>query len=232
MVLNKRNVAAFLLSEYYIFSGKVKRINSRAASGEFILSVYFHDPSKKLFESCVTWFKNHGYSFISTDDLVAIASGNLPFPSLAVLFTVDDGWKDNKANIAAIANKHKVPVTILRNGKEQTVTVSLKNKAGNYDVVKKDALADLLGAEFITLDPRKAREYGVSGGVFVKKIKDGAINDQTRMKDGFVILKVNNKEVKSIIELKDAIGSNKTVTISGFYPGFDALYEYPLTLGE
>ena len=126
----------------------------------------------------------------------------------------------------------KVPVTFLRNGREQTVTVTLKNKAGNYDIVKNDEAADLLGADFTTLDAKKARELGVSGGVIVKKIKEGALNDQTRMKDGFVILKVNGKDVKSVAELKDAVGSEKSVTISGFYPGYDGLYEYPITLGE
>ena len=126
----------------------------------------------------------------------------------------------------------KVPVTFLRNGKEQTVTVTLKNKAGNYDVVKNDETTDLLGADFATLDTKKAKEFGISGGVIVKKIKEGALNDQTRMKDGFVILKVNGKEVKSVAEMKDAMGSEKSVTISGFYPGYDGLYEYPITLGE
>ena len=126
----------------------------------------------------------------------------------------------------------KVPVTIVRNSKEQTVTVTLKNKAGNYDIVKNDEVTDLLGADFTTLEPKKAKEFGVNGGVIVKKIKEGAFNDQTRMKDGFVILKVNGKDVKSVAELKDAIGSEKSLTISGFYPGYDGLYEYPITLGE
>ncbi len=126
----------------------------------------------------------------------------------------------------------KVPVTFLRNGKEQTVTVTLKNKAGNYDIVKNDEASDLLGADFTTLDAKKAKEFGVIGGVIVKKIKEGALNDQTRMKDGFVILKVNGKEIKSVTELKEAVGNEKSVTISGFYPGYDGLYEYPITLGE
>ena len=88
----------------------------------------------------------------------------------------------------------------------------------------------MLGADFITLDQKKAKEYGVSGGVIVKKINSGALNDQTRMKDGFIILKINDKDVKSVEELKTAIGSQKSVTISGFYPGYDGLYEYPITL--
>jgi serine protease Do len=126
----------------------------------------------------------------------------------------------------------KIPVTYIRNGKENLVTVTLKNKAGNFDIVKADAAIDNLGAELVSLDPKKAKEYGVPGGVVVKKINDGVINDQTRMKDGFVILKLNNKDVKNLDELKAAIGANKNVTISGFYPGYDGMYEYPITLSE
>ena len=126
----------------------------------------------------------------------------------------------------------KIPVTIVRSGKENTVTVTLKNKAGNLDIVKADAAIETLGADMTTLDAKKAKEYGVSGGVVVKKINGGALNDQTRMKDGFVILKINDKEVKSLDELKAAIGANKTITISGFYPGYDGVYEYPITLSE
>ena len=126
----------------------------------------------------------------------------------------------------------KVPVTYLRNGKESTVTVTLKNKAGNYDIVKGNDAIEALGADLATLDQKKAREYGVAGGVIVKKINAGALYDQTRMKDGFIILKVNDKTVKSIDEFKEIVGTQKDITISGFYPGYDGIYEYPLTLGE
>ncbi|MBK9531055.1 MAG: trypsin-like peptidase domain-containing protein [Chitinophagaceae bacterium] len=125
----------------------------------------------------------------------------------------------------------KIPVTYRRNGKENTVTVTLKNKAGNYEIVKADAVIEALGADLVTLDPKKARDYGIAGGVIVKKINEGALNDQTRMKDGFIILKVNDQDVKSVEEMKAAVGNNKNINISGFYPGYDGLYEYPLSLG-
>ncbi|MEO6668298.1 MAG: polysaccharide deacetylase family protein [Ferruginibacter sp.] len=112
MVFNRRNIAAFLLSKFLILSGKVARVKKKAANGDLILSVYFHDPSKKLFESCVKWFLKKGYSFISTDELALVAKGQLPFPKAAVIFTVDDGWRGNKPNIASVANKYKIPVTI------------------------------------------------------------------------------------------------------------------------
>lgn len=112
MVFNKRNIAAFLLSRFLIASGKVGKVKKKAANGDFILSVYFHDPSKKLFESCVKWFLKKGYSFISTDELAEIARGAKPFPRAAVIFTVDDGWSGNKENIAAVAKSYSIPVTI------------------------------------------------------------------------------------------------------------------------
>jgi hypothetical protein len=109
-------------------------------------------------------------------------------------------------------------------------TVTLKNRAGNYDIVKNDSQLELLGADFATLDAKKAKEYGIEGGVMVKKINSGALNDQTRMKDGFIILKANDKNIKSVDEFKSIIQSEKNITISGFYPGYDGLYEYPITL--
>ncbi len=125
----------------------------------------------------------------------------------------------------------KMNVSYLRDGKENTVSVTMKNKAGNYEVVKAEIAADKLGADLATLDAKKAKEYGVSGGVLVKKIKpEGAIDKQSRMKDGFVILKINDKTVSSLDELKKTIGTEKDITVSGFYPGYDGLYEYPLSL--
>jgi S1-C subfamily serine protease len=110
--------------------------------------------------------------------------------------------------------------------------VTLKNKAGNYDLVKKDSKIDLLVADFTNLEAKKAKDYGIEGGVIVKKINSGAIFDQTRMKDGFVILKINDKDVKSVDEMRKLIAQESTITISGFYPGYDGLYEYPINLDE
>jgi serine protease Do len=124
----------------------------------------------------------------------------------------------------------KVPVTFIRGGKETTVTVSLKNQSNTYDVVKAAVAADKLGADLVTLDPKKAKEYGITGGVVVKKINEGAIDKQTRMTDSFIILKVNDKTVNTLDELKAAIGDSKSITISGFYPGYDGMYEYPIDL--
>ena len=154
-----------------------------------------------------------------------------------LLKTINGTEINNGAEMQGLISRQKpgdkMPVTYVRNGKENAVVVTLKNKAGNYEVVKAEAALDALGADLATLDAKKARDYGVAGGVIVKKISvSGALNDQTRMKDGFIILKVNDKEVKSVDELKALIGSNKDITISGFYPGYEGVYEYPLSLSD
>jgi len=124
----------------------------------------------------------------------------------------------------------KVKVTYSRDGSENTVEVTLKNNAGNYDIVKPTTMLDKLGAELETLDPKKASQLGLSGGVVVKKINDGVLNDQTRMRDGFIITKVNGKEIKNLDDLKNQIGDQTDITITGVYPGYSEPFEYPLTL--
>jgi len=127
----------------------------------------------------------------------------------------------------------KVSILYSRNGKDYTTSATLKNKMGTFDIVKSDHTAlSKLGADFTNLDVKKAREFGVPGGVIVKKIIEGALKDQTRMRDGFVIVKVNDKDVRNTDEMSKAIGGSKTVTISGFYPGYDSLYDYSISLDE
>jgi S1-C subfamily serine protease len=126
----------------------------------------------------------------------------------------------------------KVNVTYERNGATNTVQVTLKNNAGTYSIVKPEGMIDKLGADLTTLDAGKAKEYGISGGVVVRKINEGAINDQTRMRDGFIITKANGKEVKSVDDLKAVIGTDKDVTIEGIYPGYNEPFEYPLVLDD
>jgi Do/DeqQ family serine protease len=127
----------------------------------------------------------------------------------------------------------KVNVTYERNKSLNTVAVTLKNSSGNFDIVKAETSVNKLGAELVTLDSRLAKTYGIAGGVVVKKINNGgAIDDQTRMRDGFIITKANGKQVKSVEELRAMIGDSKDVKIEGIYPGYEETFEYPLDLGN
>lgn len=133
--------------------------------------------------------------------------------------------------IARFKPGDKINIGLKRGTQNITTVVTLKNEAGNFEVVKKENVVNNMGADFINLDNKKATDLGLKGGVVVKNIHDkGAISQQTRMRDGFVVLKVNGKDVKTVEEFTTAIGDNKRITISGVYPGFDGLYDYQIML--
>lgn len=103
---------SWIVANVLIGSGYTRRIKNKAKKGEFILSVYFHDPDKKLFETCIKWLFKNNYSFLSQDDLLLISQQKQPFPKSGVVITLDDGWKSNQPNVVSVVNKYKIPVAI------------------------------------------------------------------------------------------------------------------------
>ncbi len=127
-----RNIVAIIYSYYLILIGKINKVKKSSASGEIILSVYFHNPSKKLFEKCIKWFLNNNYHFISDKELVDIIKNNNQFPRSAVIITVDDGWRENKYNIISVVDKFKIPLTIFA-----TIEPIFENKSFWWSIVNK-----------------------------------------------------------------------------------------------
>ncbi len=141
MVYNIRNILAFIYAVFLY--QKIKKVKKNAAEGKIILSVYFHNPSRKLFEFIVKWFKKNDFKFISTDQLCSILKQNNTYPPSSVIMTVDDGWKDNKACIVEVAKKYNIPVTIFITAKPvetgeafwwSYAETGKKNKIINYTV--------------------------------------------------------------------------------------------------
>lgn len=128
----------------------------------------------------------------------------------------------------------KITVTYVRNGKENTTTITLKNKSGNYEAVKQEsALDNLGGAELVTVDKATAQKNDISGGVLVRKLGTGILKN-TRMQEGFVITSVNGQEIKTVEDLKAILTSAQggTVRLEGIYPGYEGSYGYPLNLND
>ena len=126
----------------------------------------------------------------------------------------------------------KISVTFLRDGKENTVNLVLKNKINTTTVVKTETAFDKLGADFENVDKKVATANEISGGIVVKKIKEGVIKN-SRMQEGFVITAVNGTEVKNVEELKAALSNVKgTAYFDGIYPGYTESYRYPVKLDD
>ncbi len=77
---------------------------------EVILSIYFHNPSKILFEKIIKWLVANGYKFISVKELESFIQQKNNGHKL-VFLSFDDGWKGNLKLIDTI-EKFNVPITI------------------------------------------------------------------------------------------------------------------------
>ena len=114
----------------------------------------------------------------------------------------------------------KVEVTILRNKKEKTLDVTLKNLQGNTEVVKKFDLT-MLGAAFKPISDDVKRHLGVSYGLEVTGVDKGKFAD-AGIKKGFIILKVNGTKITSEEDLAEALKAanqspERVLFISGYY---------------
>lgn len=95
----------------------------------------------------------------------------------------------------------KVKVTLVRDKKEKTVEVLLKNSQGNTKVTK-NADMDILGAAFRPLPDKLKQQLGLSYGLEVTGVQAGKMKEAGITK-GFIILKANGNPVRSTNELEE-----------------------------
>ena len=116
----------------------------------------------------------------------------------------------------------KVVITVERDGDRRDYDVRLKNSNGTTDVIlpedKPQVYADL-GADFENLDEDYAAELKLDGGVAIADLGDGLLAQQTRVQPGFILTKVNGREVNNVEQLERLLDiSRGPVTLEGFYP--------------
>ncbi|MGQ0739457.1 MAG: trypsin-like peptidase domain-containing protein [Bacteroidota bacterium] len=139
------------------------------------------------------------------------------------------------AQVASFKPGDKLPITYVRNNKEYTASITLKESAGKVDELAVNTINETLGADLENLDKRKATQYGIEGGVLVKKIKTGGAFSKTRMQEGFVITSVNDADISNLDELTKALQGSRggSIYFEGIYPEAPgAVYRYPLILEE
>lgn len=130
----------------------------------------------------------------------------------------------------------KIKVKVLRGKQTKTLDLTLKNSQGNTEVTKLSGM-DSLGAGFKELNDKDKRELNVRYGVQVIGIKNGKLKS-AGIRDGFVILEINNKSIKSVSDVEQLydtiIKSNnpqKVMFITGIYPNGKVMY-YAVDLAD
>ena len=123
----------------------------------------------------------------------------------------------------------------MRGKDRKNYIVLLKNQSGNTELVKREmnsAVASL-GIESEDLNAKEAKYYNVDGGVKITGIKSGKINEQTRIKEGFVITAIDDTAVTNYNDLASILRDKegKNIIIEGFYMAIpNKIYNYGLSL--
>ena len=77
-----------------------------------ILSIYFHNPCRRVFEECIKYLKDRKYKFLSIDELYSIISKREQVSGNHVFISLDDAWRGNLSNVIPFVERNKIPITI------------------------------------------------------------------------------------------------------------------------
>ena len=124
---------------------------------------------------------------------------------------------------------NKVNVTLKRNNQEKILTVILKNKNGNTEVVAKPKIevVSTLGASFEPVSKEEMMKLNIENGIRVSKLGAGKLLS-AGIKEGFIITNVDKKRISTFEEIKSLLENKKGgVLIEGVYPnGMRAYYGF------
>ncbi|MGB3799950.1 MAG: trypsin-like peptidase domain-containing protein [Lewinella sp.] len=116
----------------------------------------------------------------------------------------------------------EVTISVDRDGDMRDYKVRLKNSDGTTDVIMPDESPEVyvdLGADFENLDEDYAQELNLEGGVAVAELGNGILAEQTRVRPGFILTRVNGRAVRNVEQLQRLLEvSEGAVTLEGFYP--------------
>lgn len=97
----------------------------------------------------------------------------------------------------------KVKVTYLRDKKEHTVTLTLRNAQGTTTALK-NLDTEAMGAALRPLTDKEKEELNLSSGLLITAIRDGKFKDAGLTK-GLIIVKINDREMKTVEDFEDVV---------------------------
>jgi serine protease Do len=117
-----------------------------------------------------------------------------------------------QAQIGKYRPGDKADVTYIRNGKENTVPVTLKNFDNNTKVVTTEEGAGMVfGARIEPIGSQDKSDYGIDNGVKVTELNSGKFKD-LGIRKGDIIVSVNGKKVKDAGDVKDFTNNGQSLS--------------------
>ena len=148
---------------------------------------------------------------------VIMAVNNVPVNNVSAL----------QEQISRFRPNDKVDVSVTRDGKEKHFDVTLRNREGNTQVVKKSETLKVLGASFEPASKDELKALGIDHGVKIVSLTAGKLL-KAGIREGFIITQINNKPVNSVDDIRKILdGVKGGVYVEGIYPnGMIAYYAF------
>lgn len=179
------------------------------------------DPDKARELSQLNGVKVDGFSDRSSSKAAGIQIGD-------IITKINDVPIRTFAELQNQLNRYrpgdKVAVTVLRNDRERTFTVELKNEEGSTEITRSSDGVKALGVTFGTLSEDRKREMGISSGVEVTSVESNSLFRKEGINKGFIIMRMNNTPVNSEEDIAKIVAAtrnqpdDKVLLIAGFYP--------------
>ncbi len=121
----------------------------------------------------------------------------------------------------------KINVTVNRDGKEKTLTATLKNIKGEITPIKKEPviLNKVLGIELAEVEKGELKKLNIDSGVKIKKILAGKIKEETNIKEGFVITAIDKRKISKPSDVEMVVTDRSGgILIEGVYPSGEKAY--------
>ena len=141
-----------------------------------------------------------------------------------VILRFDGNMVNSVSELQEQVGKHrpgdKGTVTYIRNGKETTIPIVLRNQVGNTNVVTTAMVGgeSIFGAKLESLGSSEKNSLNVDYGVKILELNDGRFKDIDLGK-GYIILSVNEKKVRTPDDIKEFTNNGRTLkSIRGIKP--------------
>ena len=112
----------------------------------------------------------------------------------------------------------KITIELRRGNKKMEVSATLQNRAGEKSLLAKESVdvARVLGAKFRNAPAQLCKELDIRGGVQVTSIESGGLLERCRVREGYIITHINDREIESIDDINRI--TEKVKSIDGIYP--------------
>ena len=158
-----------------------------------------------------------------------------------VIVSIDGAPTHNTAQLQGEISKFRpgdtVTIGYIRDNKTHSAKATLRNSQGGTKVTAANDFT-ALGCAFKELSPEELRQFRLGAGVQVKALKEGGKFKKAGIREGFIIVDINNARVRSQQDVEkvykvimESSDSDKVMFITGIYPPGRKVY-YAVDLAE